>query len=63
MMLIWDEYRWVIYLAIVVALIILLDEWAYYAWKKMNPGAMYSHLYDKTLTPLDPSRPPTTRYE
>lgn len=55
--------RWVIYTAIVIALVILLDEWAYREWKIQNPGHLYSHLKGRMITPIDPSRPPTTYYE
>lgn len=60
-MIIWEEYRWVIWLGIIVVVVILLDEWAYNGWKKANPGAMYSHLKDHT-PPLDPSTPPFSIY-
>lgn len=59
----WIENRWIIIAALIVFTVILLDEWAYNGWKKANPGAMYSHLHDRTITPIDPSRPPTAYYE
>jgi hypothetical protein len=59
----WEEYHWVIVLILFVALFILLDELAYWSWQKANPGALYSHLFEKKGIPLvDPSRPPTTYY-
>lgn len=58
-MIIWEEYRWVVYAAIVIFIVILLDEYAYRSWKVANPGHMYSHLKDNT-PPLDPSKPPYT---
>lgn len=61
-MIIWEEYRWVIYIAVVIAILIILDEIAYNGWKKANPGAIYSHLKDQTIPLVDPSRPPTTIY-
>jgi hypothetical protein len=60
---IWEENYWVIVLILFVALFILLDELAYYGWRKVNPGALYSHLFDKIPTPLvDPNNPPTRYY-
>lgn len=60
----WEEYRWVIILVLIVVLVIVLDELAYYGWKKANPGHMYSHQFGKNeLSILDPSRPPTVYYE
>jgi hypothetical protein len=58
----WIETKWIITIAAVVIGIILLDEWAYRGWKKANPGSLYSHLYDRTLSPIDPSRPPSSIY-
>ena len=58
----WYEDWRIIVLGIIIVLVIVLDEIAYLNWKKVNPGAMYSHLRDKTLTPVDPSRPPSTIY-
>lgn len=62
MTIIWEEYRWVIYLALFAVLFMIVEEWAYMGWRKANPGAIYSHLEDKTLSILDPSNPPTTYY-
>lgn len=63
-MIIWEEYRWVIVLTIAIIVFIILDEVAYTGWKRANPGALYSHLFDKNELPvLDPSRPPTIYYE
>lgn len=60
----WEEERWIIVAVIVVALVIILDELAYWGWKKANPGHKYSHLFGKSeLSILDPYRPPTTYYE
>ena len=60
----WIETRWIITAAVVVVIIILLDELAYHHWKKTNPGALYTHLRNRpSLTPIDPTRPPTTYYE
>ena len=59
----WYEEQIVIIAIIVVVLVILIDEIAYYHWKQANPGAMYSHLRDKTIPLVDPSRPPTVYYE
>ena len=60
----WEEYRWIVVLSLIVLLVIVLDELAYYGWKKMNPGHMYSYMFDKSGIPIvDPSRPPTTIYE
>lgn len=60
-MIIWDEYRWIIWLVAIVIIVILLDEWAYNGWKKANPGHMYSHLKEAS-PPLDPYSPPMTVY-
>lgn len=61
MTVIWEEFRWVIWLAVIIFIVILLDELAYTGWKRANPGAIYSHLSDKHEIPIiDPSAPPTT---
>jgi hypothetical protein len=62
-MLEWIETRWVITAAIIVVGVIIMDEFTYYWWKKANPGSMYSHLHDRTITPIDPSQPPAVYYE
>lgn len=63
-MIIWEEHRGIIIFSIIVIIFFLLDELAYYGWRKVNPGAIYSHLFDKSeLSILDPSKPPTTYYE
>jgi hypothetical protein len=59
----WIETRWIVTGAIILIVVILLNEFAYQGWKKANPGSLYSHLYDRTITPIDPSRPPTAYYE
>lgn len=44
-----DDYiRWMKIAAIAVLIYVLLDELAYYLWKRMNPGSQWSHLTEKT---------------
>lgn len=59
----WDDQKILVVVILGLALFILLDELAFYSWKKANPGTLYSHLFKKSnLSILDPSRPPTTVY-
>ena len=58
----WIEDRWIITGALIIVGILVLDELAYRWWRKANPGSLYSHLHDRTITPVDPSKPPTTYY-
>ena len=57
-----EEDRWIIYIALIIVLVIVLDEWAYRVWKVRNPGHLYSHLNDKTAPLVDASAPPTSEY-
>ena len=62
-MITWEEHKWIIVAALLILLLVVLDELAYYHWRKVNPGALYSHLFGKKeISILDPSRPPTTIY-
>jgi hypothetical protein len=56
----WQDLRWVIVFVLIAVLTIMLDEWAYAAWRKYNPGHMYSHLDNKTIPLVDPFKPPST---
>lgn len=49
---------WIILIAIVVGLIIFLDEVSYLAWKKRNPGAQWSGVTGITAPLVDPNTPP-----
>ena len=56
----WEDYKIVIWLGLIILLVILLDEWAFHAWKLYNPGHTFSHLQGKTLPLVDPNNPPAS---
>ena len=50
--------KWLVATVATWATIIILDEFGYYWWKKVNPGSMWTGLIVKhptTSTPGDPS--------
>jgi hypothetical protein len=63
-MITWEEHKVIIVIALIILLVILVDEWAYNGWKKANPGALYSHLFEKgPFSIIDPTKPPSVTYE
>jgi hypothetical protein len=55
---VWEEDRWIIYIALIALIVILLDGYAYHIWKQLNPGSMYSHLRGVQAPLVDPNNPP-----
>jgi hypothetical protein len=63
-MITWEEHKVFIVIALIILLVILVDEWAYNGWKKANPGSLYSHLFNKgPFSIVNPLDPPTVPYD
>lgn len=50
------RYLWIV---IALGIFILVSEWAYWFWKQLNPGIMYSHIPGDERVWQDPGRSST----